>query len=139
MLRYTQHLTCKTEEAPFVSTHTPSAERCGHEECDMEPCLYADQSEAQRLLDAATPLPWRDNDGIVRMHGDRVPFRTPADAALTVYAVNRLPDSEAAVEAWGSLLDMLDNQPEAVRTAEYIDRWKAARAALARLRGGEAA
>ena len=104
-------------------------------------------SEAKRLLEQATPLPW-----------DRMPVEqdytscewSSADEALIVYAVNRLPDYEAAVEALEQIdsactvfLTMADkyhpNGGPAPAWLDFIrDRQNEARAALARLRESEA-
>jgi hypothetical protein len=60
-------------------------------------------TSAKELLDAATPLPW-----------SRGMFTVPdgpgwdSDAALIVYAVNHLPDYEAAVEALERMLAAAD-------------------------------
>jgi len=76
---------------------------------------------AKELRDAATPLPW-DNDS-----GDWERDLDATNANLIVYAVNRLPDYEAAVEA----LDVMLNS---TRADELHPAWEKARAALARLR-----
>ena len=74
-------------------------------------------SEIQKLLDAATPLPWSHRPNHKPYHivvfGGRAAHReghTTADieranAALIVHAVNSLPDYEAAVDA----LDWLES------------------------------
>ena len=74
-------------------------------------------SGASELLEQATPLPWPNQ----RISG----FFDHSDAALIVYAVNRLPDYEAAVEALERLVASVEpGTPHAGN----------ARAALARLR-----
>jgi len=95
-------------------------------------------SEAQRLLEQATPLPWvqgaDDINGEVDGYEDfpviSTTWATKEDAALIVYAVNRLPDYEAAVDALEELLPTVPHLivPEAAVRA---------RAALRRLRGTE--
>lgn len=89
-------------------------------------------TRAKELLDAATPLPWApitsppDFIDILGPDGEDVAFYpTEADAALIVYAVNRLPDYEATVEALRVLL------PPA--KPDTIDVYSRAREALARL------
>ena len=58
---------------------------------------------AKELLDAATPLPWHQGTDDIDDADDfpivSTTWATAEDAALIVYAVNRLPDYEAAVEA----------------------------------------
>lgn len=69
-------------------------------------------SRAKELLEQATPLPWRVNqESFDRVYGadDDVAITddcctSPSDAAFIVYAVNRLPAYEAAVEALENLL-----------------------------------
>ncbi|HYI66337.1 MAG TPA: hypothetical protein VEW95_05400 [Candidatus Limnocylindrales bacterium] len=110
-------------------------------------------SRASELLEQATPLPWdieqgfedagtpdshytrpTDDAAILRLadyEDDPLIVRPYADAALIVYAVNRLPDYEAAVEALERLLEA--NWPGAQIGSDgpVVD---AAVAALARLR-----
>ena len=104
-------------------------------------------SEAKRLLDEATPLPWEVGKpslfpaGRARLiWNGRELFATSwrakdtEDAALIVHAVNRLPDYEAAVNALERLInvgDALWEDHPPVWMSEADD----ARAALARLRG----
>lgn len=116
-------------------------------------------TDVKRLLDEATPLPWAyrlmklpapkrqwcvvradDHDGktyLTFMSEDSV--GAEQDAALIVYAVNRLPDYEAAVDALERLVeisqmyrfsDVTEVSAETLRAAEQD-----ARAALRRLRG----
>lgn len=98
----------------------------------------------QELLEAATPLPWTLNEeSFDRVFGTDGMAITDdcctgsADAALIVYAVNHLPDYEAAVEALAQLLDHHENtcSVSGGPGAECVVR-DDARAALARLRGG---
>lgn len=66
-------------------------------------------SRAKKLLEQATPLPWRldrwlhDSKGYGAFHAKHRPFdghgMRHADLDLAEYAVNRLPDYEAAVDA----------------------------------------
>ena len=109
-------------------------------------------SEAQRLLEQATPLPW---SGVLMLWGANgepggeghvlTPFvcsacerrgapclsGTEANQSLIVHAVNRLPDYEAAVDALAGLVDT--NWPGASEGSDgpAVD---AALAALRRLR-----
>jgi hypothetical protein len=75
-------------------------------------------SDAKRLLEEAPPLPWtvvRYEHGGGRMHVDRrllVDLYDEPSRELVVYAVNRLPDYEAAVEALDDLIHHF--RPEAV-------------------------
>jgi GTPase SAR1 family protein len=75
-------------------------------------------NDAKRLIEEATPLPWRqyETHQIVSVSDTGEPddlgavadcYESP-DAALIVYAVNRLPDYEAAVEALDELLHVVD-------------------------------
>lgn len=112
-------------------------------------------SEARKLLDAATPLPWQV-DGRAMVHrwfaknddGQYVYTDEPQNAALIVHTVNRLPDYEAAVDALERLLDQVedtDSCPICMETmndplppdAHHTEECGAtdARAVLRRLRG----
>ena len=110
-------------------------------------------TDVKRLLEAATPLPWsvwdaprpgiEGGDGpeaasvvVYGEHEEMEGVSTLENAALIVYAVNRLPDYEAAVDALERMvascemgffdgIERPDNDPALVD----------ARAALARLRG----
>lgn len=103
-------------------------------------------TDVKRLLNEATPLPWRvwdaprpgiESDGANGGRGESVVVygeqndmegvQTPEDAALIVHAVNRLPDYEAVAVILERLLDDLEG------TNSFADR--GARAALRRLRG----
>lgn len=79
-------------------------------------------TRAKELLDAATPLPWAFDGN--RLHpadseypviagplGMEAAKTHPDDAALIVYAVNRLPNYEAAVEALKSIASSPDGDP----------------------------
>jgi len=104
----------------------------------------------KELLDAATPLPWtvspHPNPGfgvnieseLPDVDGQLAMYVTPPDAALIVYAVNRLPDYEAAVEALGRLVATSERIGGGGTNGEW---WlpfqrsiREGRAALARLR-----
>lgn len=111
-------------------------------------------TDVKRLLEQAIPLPWRvlkDDDyegtGILG-GGDEWSidegqlayaqrqvdyFPDEANAALIVFAVNRLPGSEAVVEAAGALVTWIDGngRPKMYPEASGLARL---RAALARLR-----
>lgn len=114
-------------------------------------------TRAKELLEQTTPLPWRagdfdkEEDGTPVLGGGEahsidegmvvwVPrWDRENNAALIVYAVNRLPDYEAAVEALDRLVAALayDAQnPPLMRSAPWMDTREVldARAALARLR-----
>ena len=104
-------------------------------------------SDVKRLLDEATPLPWRQSGTPEKPHwyvsgpdvlvhgpamerGDHVQEtidRWTADAALIVHAVNRLPDYEAAVDALAEISDAYPHRSGPL--------WATARKAVARLRG----
>lgn len=95
-------------------------------------------TDVKRLLDEATPLPWkatRKNHWSWIGADDGVPAHQTAvctdarkpDAALIVYAVNRLPDYEAAVDALERLV-AFDEDPG------NLDALDEARAVLRRLR-----
>lgn len=110
-------------------------------------------TDVKKLLDEATPLPWRDlwehsdpegdypvgikgNDGepnnwVVRHDDD---LGTPLDKnnALIVHAVNHLPDHEAAVDALKRLTWLADGDQD---DEEWDDAYREARAVLRRLRG----
>ena len=111
-------------------------------------------TRAKELLDAATPLPWRqadtDDEGTGILAGPELSidegqvawaesfgsvYPSAHNAALIVYAVNRLPDYEAAVEALfrleGAVQDYIDD-PKTM-TPLYPEV-RNAREALARLR-----
>jgi hypothetical protein len=122
-------------------------------------------SDAKRLLEQATPLPWATtphDDGAdvyaMRMTRDGVPvldgvlaeFLGAPNAVLAVYAANRLPDYEAAVDALEALADAataLENR--AIRSGGEFHVWAEermvtevrdeARAILRRLRESVAA
>jgi hypothetical protein len=99
-------------------------------------------SDVKRLLEEATPLPWKPFADKRHPVEGRVGCVATApngatavcygtngtDAALIVYAVNRLPDYEAAVEALERCLESWDYGD--FDRADY----EAGRAALARLR-----
>jgi len=125
-------------------------------------------SEAKRLLEQATPLPWHVRD---RGIGFEVHVGDPAigcenpngsgwcttineghretmdegDAGLVVYAVNRLPDYEAAVDALDALTGaanfislVADEDVPSEESWRNLDTAvETARAALRRLRGTE--
>lgn len=130
-------------------------------------------SDVKRLLDEATPLPWRECLHLtdknrctcgffgeissipadvmvaqmgpcqfVHRHeegcgGDMVPVAPEparkANGQLIVYAVNRLPDYEAAVDALERLVRLHDAAPAAL-DVEFRGALTVADAALARLR-----
>jgi hypothetical protein len=104
---------------------------------------------AKELLAAATPLPWEAGKpsllpaGRARLiwNGQEL-FATSwrakdtEDAALIVYAVNRLPDYEAAVDALGRVVALADSFLAITEpSSEWATTMTSARAALARLRG----
>lgn len=73
-------------------------------------------TDARRLIDDASPLPWVWEGSMGGVRTDQVAVvatggfnRTPPpDAELVLYAVNRLPDYEAAVDALAGLVAMFD-------------------------------
>lgn len=109
-------------------------------------------TDVQKLLDEATPLPWRlitdksdpegsfpvgierDHPGYPGEHGWAVMFDDDwgtnqwANAALIVHAVNSLPDYEAAVDALEWTMGWIDDSDIDGEQAEQ------ARAVLRRLR-----
>ncbi len=100
-------------------------------------------TDVRRLLGEATPLPWTWAQ--VNGHFARTP-QQEADARYTLYAVNHLPDYEAAVDALEPLAriaEACDDLPRdigatGIATAGGSLSWDeldAARAALHRLRG----
>jgi hypothetical protein len=117
---------------------------------------------AKELLEQATPLPWRASETTIWSEnrpddptdwsGDAVAYTaqdkeledgTYATAALIVYAVNRLPDYEAAVDALekikseeGKVCDQYEMCEHRACQSSY-GAWAIADAALARLRGTE--
>ena len=115
-------------------------------------------SDVERLLAEATPLPWGHwqegkpdplNPKRMAWGGDNIIVSTTAnteiamtdeDRDLIVYAVNRLPAYEAAVEALGRLLAASDPHPGSGHNwtigpgNDFTDARSSARAALARLR-----
>jgi hypothetical protein len=107
-------------------------------------------SRAEELLKQATPLPWgqigqtiaRGLHSVARTD-ERMEDEELANAALIVYAVNRLSDYEAAVEALDRLTDYArdlcrHNERDHECTAGALTRAEGAvehaRAALRRLR-----
>lgn len=86
-------------------------------------------TDVKRLLYEATPLPWPEDYG--QAIGDDI--NDPADAALAVYAVNRLPDYEAAVDALERLINVGDALWED-HPPVWMSEADEARAALRRLR-----
>jgi hypothetical protein len=101
-------------------------------------------TDVKRLLDEATPLPWEahspyEPDGdycwISSRKGGHVTgadasLRVIADHHLIVYAVNRLPDYEAAVDALDEFVRWWDGEDIDLKDAHE------AREVLARLREG---
>jgi len=102
-------------------------------------------SEAKRLLEQATPLPWRvkSQSGTFRRAIEGGPnrgwvvgeIRNFHDAALVEEAVNRLPDYEAAVDALESVLGLIEREHTLFDDGTPV--LFPARAALRRLRGTE--
>jgi hypothetical protein len=108
-------------------------------------------SDVKRLLDEATPRPWWElatgsegfsilpptgvRGSIARLTNQSF-YQDQINAQLIVYAVNRLPDYEAAVDA----LERLERIIAPLRIASEYDgiasALSQARAALARLREG---
>lgn len=85
-------------------------------------------SKATELLEQATPLPWTE----IPVEADYTECSwKDADETLIVYAVNRLPDYEAAVEALERCINVLVRGEAAVIQAVIQ-----ARAALVRLHDG---
>jgi hypothetical protein len=119
-------------------------------------------TDVKRLLEQATPLPWRmreyDHDIVAGPDGEDEQYvavdreglvecvRHREDSELILYAVNHLPDYEAAVDALDRIVAKLDqwevecrshgvwreSDPDA-RMANWVR--DEARAALRRLRG----
>lgn len=95
-------------------------------------------SDAKRLLDEATPLPWMH----VRIRDDHdelagAVFADHPDGALLLHAVNRLPDYLAAVEALQRLMTAIDCEAisfEDDSMRQSLITIRDARAVLARLR-----
>lgn len=116
-------------------------------------------SEAKRLWEQATPLPWQDigystsghgavfgcdladKDGTpitwAGIEGTEAAIRSHEDAALIVYAVNRLPDYEALRETVEAMWDSVENDPSSSleKDLEWERRWSRVSDALRRLRG----
>lgn len=104
-------------------------------------------TDVKRLLEQATPLPWRVRRSI---HGDGYrhvqigkdeSYTTldlePADARLIVTAVNRLPDYEAAVDALARVIGAIDREAisfEDESMRQSMIEIHEARSALRRLR-----
>jgi hypothetical protein len=99
---------------------------------------------AKELLEAATPLPWGCEDSSL-FSGTYVTDNSwnaigamdeAADADLVAYAVNRLPDYEAAVDALGRVVALADSFLAITEpSSEWATTMASARDALARLRG----
>ena len=99
---------------------------------------------AKEVIEQIAPTPWHyfsdgkvygnDGDAIADCYGNAAHLVDPAHRAeAIVYAVNRLPDYEAAVE----VLRWIDDNYASVLNAETLwdEAAAMARAALARLRG----
>lgn len=102
-------------------------------------------TDVKRLLEAATPLPWhKDLDYFYDGNREQIGHTGEcgaawghkpwgANARLILYAVNRLPDYEAAVDALERLV-MVETEWPAEDYGERLDAIQQGKAALARLR-----
>ena len=99
-------------------------------------------TDVKRLLRQATPLPWFDGGDIesVALTIAEQPYidqggsdQWPADKALILHAVNRLPDYQLAVEALEILVTDLDREDVAGMSPRIWESYGLARTVLRRL------